>query len=568
MSTLTDLIDQLDINNHRHTDYFDLIRQAVDKRQTDPQRTEFWQGQIDQIYTFLADEIQTRIAAPRNPIRFGTSGWRGILGKDINCHSVAIVTQAIIAMYNSLNTSQDLAADLGVSSLAEAQQRGAVIGHDNRFGGAIFAETASTLLTAAGFTVYQTGEATTGTLSAAVLELQAAFSINITPSHNPLDYAGFKFNGADAGPAAPVLTNQITKNAQQLITNPATPLPQARPELIKSCDALALWFQLLERHGDCHGLRLQSLLPRIAASSELVIGIDCVHGASRVHVDRLLAGVPAAQIITLRTNADPTFGGIAPEPSDANMAPIMTQLQQRPEKFKLGVVMDPDGDRIRFTDGQVIISMNAFGAMAYHFLHEEMGKTGLVAKSVATSNMANALATAFGEEVFEPPVGFKEFKPVLDRALVCFEESDGITINGHTPEKDAYIGLVLALEMILTRQENLGDYFAALQQKYGHYYPAKDGVTVSQKGEKLLTTLRQLEKFTPKSRIQVGQEEKVVAETITIDGMKLIFEDGSWLLIRPSGTEPKVRFYVEARTATGMADLFSTAKKMLRDIGL
>ena len=121
----------------------------------------------------------------------------------------------------------------------------------------------------------------------------------------------------------------------------------------------------------------------------------------------------------------------------------------------MGAIIDPDGDRIRFTDGNVEISMNQFGAMAYHYLHEHKGKRGMAAKTVATSNLANALAAGFGEELFEPRVGFKEFKPVIGRALVCFEESDGITVIGHTPEKDAFIGLMLALDMTLTLKKPL-----------------------------------------------------------------------------------------------------------------
>ena len=112
----------------------------------------------------------------------------------------------------------------------------------------------------------------------------------------------------------------------------------------------------------------------------------------------------------------------------------------------------------------------------------------MVAKTVATSNLANAIAASFKEEVFEPPVGFKEFKPVMGKALVFFEESDGISIIGHTPEKDAYIGLLLAMDIILTLQKNLGDYLEIIENQYGTYYPDRDGVAVSQKGDELIAT--------------------------------------------------------------------------------
>jgi phosphomannomutase len=236
--------------------------------------------------------------------------------------------------------------------------------------------------------------------------------------------------------------------------------------------------------------------------------------------------------------------------------------------LKVGAIIDPDGDRIRFTDGAVEISMNQFGAMAYHFLHEVKGKRGMVAKTVATSNLANCLAKAFGEEVFEPRVGFKEFKPVIGRALVCFEESDGISVIGHTPEKDAYIGLLLAMDMVLTLDMNLGEYLQRIEGEYGAYYPDRGGLTVSAKGDELKGILQKLQRYGVGALVKIGEGEQRIAEVIDIDGRKMIFEDGSWLMIRPSGTEPKVRFYVESRTASGTGNLVQAAREMLKEIGL
>jgi phosphomannomutase len=165
-------------------------------------------------------------------------------------------------------------------------------------------------------------------------------------------------------------------------------------------------------------------------------------------------------------------------------------------------------------------------------------------------------------------VGFKEFKPVIGKALVCFEESDGITVIGHTPEKDAYIGLLLALDMVLSLKKNLGEYLLDIQNEHGFYFPSRDGVVVSQQGSDLQATLDQLDKYGEGALVRVGDKEKRIALIIGIDGRKMIFEDDSWLMIRPSGTEPKVRFYVEARDAESKAVLFDTARNMLREIGL
>lgn len=557
--------------DHDQSDYFGLLRDLVTRRNTfavGSAHYRAWQQEIDAAYALLHDEIISRTSLPRTPVNFGTSGWRGYLGKDFFGRSVRQVTLAIVSMYQELAANPELAPALGVTSLAEAQERGVVVGFDNRFDGEYFAQQVMAVLTSQGFRVHYAGEATTGVLSAAVLAKHAAFSVNLTPSHNPLEYAGFKYNAADAGPAASSITTRITTLARQIMTEGRDHTATADPGLIAPLDALSCWFELLARGESRHGLDYQAIMAMLRQRDDYVLAVDCMHGAGRVHIHRLLQGLPPERLLFFRDTADPTFGGVAPEPSTANMAAIVAALKNRPEPLKLGVILDPDADRIRFTDGAIEIDMNMFGAMAYHFLHEHHGKKGLVAKTVATSNFANAIATALGEQVFEPRVGFKEFKPVIGSALVCFEESDGITVNGHTPEKDGYIGLILALAMLNRRNQSLGDYLAQLQAKYGAYHPGRGGVTVNQQGETLTTTLSQLERFREGMRLRIGDQERTITNVIAIDGRKMILDDGSWLMIRPSGTEPKVRFYVEARSAAEKAALLASAQDLLREIGL
>ena len=270
------------------------------------------------------------------------------------------------------------------------------------------------------------------------------------------------------------------------------------------------------------------------------------------HPPTCLPTRPSDRLLTLRDTADVTFGGIAPEPSSANMQRVMAALDARRERLKLGAIIDPDGDRIRFTDGHTEISMNQFGAMAYHFLHEYKGKRGMVAKTVATSQPGQRLAAAFGEEVFEPKVGFKEFKPVIGRALVFFEESDGISIIGHTPEKDAYIGLLLALDMVMTQNKNLGRVPAGHRRALRRLLSGPGRGRRRLKGQELLRDPRPSRKVRSGSHDSRSAERtEKITEVIALDGRKMILDDGSWLMIRPSGTEPKIRFYVESRTADG-----------------
>jgi phosphomannomutase len=565
-------------NDYQASQPFEAIKQLVARRrQADASTREQWQPAIDQAYALIHDEMLKRTGSPAQAITFGTSGWRGILGKDFFVRSVALVTAAILGMYQEAKHNKALQHALGLDNFAEMCQRGCVVGFDNRFGGPLLALAVVNVLSAAGVQVFYAGEATTGALSASVLMRQAAFSINLTPSHNPLEYGGFKYNAADGGPAAPILTDSITRLARAYahleqipfvppcldLQKPLNTLPNLVME-----DALASWQALVRVGVGRHGIDYDRLLVDLAQRDDVVVCVDAVHGASRNLIRPLLGNPPGERLLLLRTNADPSFGGIAPEPSSANMRPTLAALAARKETLKIGAIIDPDGDRIRFTDGEIEISMNQFGAMAYLFLHEIKGKRGMVAKTVATSNLANAVAEQLGEAVFEPKVGFKEFKPVLASALVFFEESDGISISGHTPEKDAFIGLLLALDMTLTLNKPLGHYLAEIEERFGHYYPDRDGVTVSQQGEALLAALDQLRRYDRGSQVRVGTQNKKIRQVIDIDGRKMIFEDGSWIMIRPSGTEPKVRFYVEGRSQEETALLVETAKTMLAEIGV
>lgn len=568
-----EIFSHLERTDHSKNNYFQVINQLVQRRNNEG---EPWQEHIDAVYAMVLDEIATNDAVPQTAVKFGTSGWRGLLGKDIFVRSISFVTAAIVELYAAVDRERALIPFLGVQSFEEARKRGCVVGFDNRFGGEILASAVIDVLVRAGFAVHYAGESTTGVLSAAVLELGAAFSVNLTPSHNPLEYGGYKFNAADAGPAASELTSRITAQARRIIEDGVSHLvslgtpPQlaSRRKDIFPFNSLAAWKNMVRKNVALHGLQYDQIMKRFEDNPEIAVVVDSVHGASRLHIGDLFNQTASSRLIHLRSQADVTFGGVAPEPSSANMQGVVKALKGRPEKLKLGAIIDPDGDRIRFTDGSVEISMNQFGAMSYHFLHEIKGKKGMVAKTVATSNMANNLAKAFGEEVFEPKVGFKEFKPVIGKALVCFEESDGISIIGHTPEKDAYIGLLLALDMVMTTGKNLGEYREDIEKRYGAYYPDRDGIRVGALGDELIAALDRLKKYGVGTGVRVGGEEKIIREVIDIDGRKMIFEDGSWLMIRPSGTEPKVRFYVESRTPEGTSDLVDSAKAMLAGIGL
>ncbi|MCL5023949.1 MAG: phosphomannomutase [Nitrospirae bacterium] len=497
-------------------------------------------------------------------IVFGTSGWRGEIGTDYTFNNVRVVTAAIIEMF--VKGRKPVMEALGLSGIDEMKRRGVIVGHDNRFLGPDFAAEVIGLLEREGIGTWYAGEAATPEFSAAIEVLHAACSINLTPSHNPANYSGFKFNPSDGGPAGSEITETIEEIANGMMRK-ATVLQPVRPEKTERIDLTPLYIRYIEERKTIGLERIRAFLD----SEDCLICVDNVHGATRGRAEAILG--KSGKVRHLRTEDDVLFGGIAPEPSEKNMAGVEKVLAGSSARFRLGVIMDPDGDRVRFSDGTIQIPMNYFGAMAFHFLHVHKKIQGVVAKSVGTSNFVNAVAGKLGVPVRETKVGFKNFRPYLlrtaqERAIVAFEESDGISGYNHTLEKDALFGLLLAIEMMAVTGKNLGEYLGEMMEEFGSYYPDRSGISVNRSlvGEPLKEKLSVIrERYGKGTSLRIGGAQRTVSDVITVDGTKLLFDDGSWLMIRPSGTEPKVRFYIEARTEEGKKAVFETAEKMTKE---
>lgn len=496
-------------------------------------------------------------------IVFGTSGWRGEIGTDYTFNNVRIVTLAIIEMFKTGGSG--VMEAMGVADYQEIKSRGVIVGHDNRFLGGDFAKEVIGLLMQEGIRAWYAGEATTPEFSSGIEMLKAACSVNLTPSHNPANYGGFKFNPSDGGPAGPEITKKIEEAANRIMSE-AKVVPSAELQNIETVDLTELYIRYVTERKTIDIQKIRNFID----NEDCVIFIDNVHGASRGRIERIIG--ESDKIHYLRTSDDYLFGGVAPEPSDSNMKELENRLGGSNAKFKLGVILDPDGDRIRHADDKMIIAMNYFGAMALHFLHVHKGFNGVVAKSVGTSNLVNAIAEKLDIPIKETMVGFKNFRPFMkkdteERAIVCFEESDGISGFNHTLEKDALFGILLAIEMMAVTRMNVSAYLNDIMDEFGHYYPDRSGIEVDRSlaGDALRSRLKVIaEQHKEGSRVEINGTQRTVKKVITVDGTKLVFDDGSWLMIRPSGTEPKVRFYIEARTGEGKKAVFATAEKMTR----
>ncbi len=501
-----------------------------------------------------------------NPVKvvFGTSGWRGEIGTDYTFNNVRIVTSAIIEMFKDRDPS--VLKAMGVSGYDEIKSRGVIVGHDNRFLGPEFAREVIGLLQKHGIRTWYAGEAVTPEFSTAIEMLHAACSINLTPSHNPANYGGFKFNPSDGGPAGPEITAKIEEMANRMMDQSAV-LKKTDPSKIDLIDPTELYIKFLHERNTIDIEKIRKFIDQ----QDCFICIDNVHGATRNRVQRIIG--ESGNISYLRTEDDVLFGGVAPEPSETNMKGVEESLNKSSAAYRLGIIMDPDGDRIRYADANIQIPMNYFGAMALHFLHVHKGFSGIAVKSVGTSNLVNAISEKLGIPIKETMVGFKNFRPFMtkdtsERAIVCFEESDGISGFNHTLEKDALFGLLLSIEMMAVTGKNIGDYLNDIMEEFGYYYPDRSGIDVDRSliGDTLSGKLALIrDKYPEGSKLRINGKERTIVDVITVDGTKMVFDDGSWLMIRPSGTEPKVRFYIEARTEEEKDAVFRKAEQMTRE---
>ncbi len=518
---------------------------------------------ITTIREFQGEKARTSTAT--TTVVFGTSGWRGVIGEDFTAENVAKVVAGIVEM---MRTPKFLETN-GYSSFAEVQSNGIIVFRDNRYMGDEFIAIANRELARAGIRIYVAGECPTGVGSALVTELSAAGSINFTPSHNPMDYAGIKFNPADGGPAGPELTTIIEEKANAYMQGKEFTPASAEPgsELLETIDAKKIFTDFVLNKSKVFDLKaLREWLS--GKKDELALVVDYMHGASRGYVEAILGAELEAELSAagalckLHTDTDYSFHGVKPEPSAVNQAPLIVKLKAMGRRLSLAVALDPDADRIRFADSELDVDMNRFGAIAYASLLGR-GMDGGLASTAPSSDFALEIAKREGKEVFELAVGFKNFREPLSqgKAILAFEESDGISCIGHTLEKCSIAGLLLALESMRSADTNISVQYAELRKKYGYFYPSKAGAEVKgvsveawQEYKAAVVEVLQHKLYKVGDKVSIAGVEKEVVEINIIDGLKLIFADKSWILLRPSGTEPKFRYYFELASATPLPD--------------
>lgn len=461
-------------------------------------------------------------------IRFGTSGWRAVIADQFTFKNVELVIDAICG-------------SLKMSGVPDGTN--VVIGSDTRFMGERFVELAASRVSKHGFCVLKCGQPVpTPTMSHAIRSNQAAGGINFTASHNPPEYQGIKFSTADGAPALPDVTQQI----EALIGAGAGPDAVRDGEIVD--------FDARPGYLDDLGSKVRLDAIRDAHGR---YAYDPLWGTGRGYLDKLLLD-SGVEVETLHDWRDVTFGGRSPEPGETQLAELKERVLGN--GLTLGLATDGDGDRFGIIDSSgEMIQPNQLIALLTDYLAESRGwKTG-VARSVATSHLVDRVAEERGLKLYETPVGFKYIGELInkDEIILGGEESAGLSIRGHYPEKDGLLACLLAAEAVAVRGTSLTEQLGDLYRRIGRLYSGRIGVRLN---DEVAVKLKEKLAREPE---EIGGRK--VASINRMDGVKFIFENGSWMLMRPSGTEPVVRIYAESEDSSDLASLLEIGKHYLLD---
>ncbi len=468
-------------------------------------------------------------------IKFGTDGWRAIIAEEFTFDNLRLVTQAI-ANYIKDN---------------KLEKKGIMVGFDNRFLSEEFASAVAEVLAGNSIKVFLAPHGVpTPAVAYSVKIKELAGAIMLTASHNPHTYHGIKFIPHYAGPAMPDITDQIVENVRKLQEN-------SEIHRLERDEAQKMGFITLFHPQNNYLYHLQSLLDVDAIKkSGLKVVVDPMHGAGIGYLDKFLTAL-GVSVITINSSRDAYFGGLLPDPAEDNLSSL--RFKVRENEADLGLALDGDADRMGVMDSRGnYYSPNQILIMVLRHLIKNRKWKGTVARTVATTHMLDRIGREHNVEVVETPVGFKYIGNAMIKkgAFLGGEESGGISIKGHVPEKDGILGCLLFMEMVAVEGKDPAEILEDIYKEYGPVVSRRlDIHCTQQKKEKVLEILKHYDPGYICS--------KQVLTANRIDGWKFLLEDGSWCLIRASGTEPVFRIYAEAAVEADVVALQREVKENL-----
>lgn len=458
-------------------------------------------------------------------IKFGTDGWRAVIGKDYTYENLSIVTQA---------TARWIVDE-------EVTQNGVVLGYDARFCSDLFAKHVASVLAAMDIPVRIASSIVPTPAVSWAAKHYGAVGIVITASHNPPEYNGFKIKASFGGPATPDQIAAVETRYGQY--NPDVSVHDYQ-EYLKSGQ-----IREINLADDYLNVIRESIDLEAIKKSGIFIGHDPMYGSGRTLIKKLLGD----RVKEIHDDLNPGFGGIAPEPIEKNLEEFSAFVPEN--NCAIGIANDGDADRISlFDENGTFVSSHQILSLLVKYLSQEKKLTGTIVKTFSTTNMLDKQAKKYGLDIEVTPIGFKYIaeKMVNGDVIVGGEESGGLAVKGHIPERDGiYIGLLIT-EMMVKSGKKLSELVQELFDEFGmHAYNRNDLHTEERK------KLAMVEYCTAKKLTEIDGK-KVVGWEFT-DGVKHLLENGAWLLVRPSGTEPVLRIYSEAPSAREAASIVENA---------
>ncbi|HVV00220.1 MAG TPA: phosphoglucomutase/phosphomannomutase family protein [Verrucomicrobiae bacterium] len=465
-------------------------------------------------------------------IKFGTSGWRALIARDFTFENVRLATQGI--------------ADY-LKSLSGSETKTVILGYDTRFLGRDFALAAAEVLEDSGLKPLLCNRDTPTPVIAHTIRAQKALGgINFTASHNPAEYQGLKFSTSNGAPAHPEVTKQIEANIVGL---------QQRKWSFdgaivgtyecKTFDPRPNYFKQIHKLVDFQTIR----------KARLKVAVELMYGTGRGYLDTLLIEA-GAKVTVFHDELNPLFGGHHPEPNAEGMAEAAKFT--RGGKAQLGLGLDGDADRFGIVDKDgTWLTPNQVLALALYHLKKNRRWTGAVVRTTPTSHQVDAVARLLGVKVHETPVGFKYIGALMESEpiIVGGEESGGLSVKGHVPEKDGILACLLMAELVAAEGKSLGRILKDLEKQTGEFHTERINVAIQPEKKQAL-----LDKLGSGLEAIGGFP---VERFITTDGFKYLLPDEEWVAFRASGTEPLIRCYLEARSPGHLRKLRSACKQLL-----
>lgn len=484
------------------------------------------------------------------PINFGTDGWRAVISDTFTFHNLRLVTQAIA---DAIRSGHWYTKTVPINKTV---QNRVVVGFDTRFLSDRYAREVARVMAANGYTVYiAQADSSTPSISFAVKNLKAIAGIVITASHNAPRYSGVKLKAAEGCSASPEQSRRVEiylNDNQERGRGPnLMEWDQAVDKgLIVSFNPIPDYYQHIRTLID---------FDAIAANPPRVV-VDSMHGSGRGMIKGILTGT-GCEITEIRGEMNPGFGGAHPEPIDSHLGALAGAISTG--MGDLGLALDGDGDRIGAMDERCnFVDPHKIMALALKYLVEERGLKGPVVRTVSTTRMIDRLAAMYDLPVYETPVGFNHIADYMisEDVLIGGEESGGISFRGNIPEGDGVLMGLLLIEMVAVYQKSLHTLVNELLEEVGPaFYERKD-----QRLKYPIQKEKMVQSLIENKPAKIGGIK--VNDLLTIDGVKYIMADDSWLLIRPSGTEPVLRVYAEGRSVEMVKSLLEYGEQIADSI--